>query len=119
MKKNVKNWCTEYSIMVDGRVFAERCPKYCSLCNVTSKCDQFKLCRNNGTCIRDEHGTHQCLCPKYYYGTLCEYRQTCLDNLCSSNKELCIQTQGDNYTCLSKDDEEQLQIILQDKKRVG
>jgi hypothetical protein len=118
LKKNVKNWCTEHSTMIQGRYFAELCPKYCSLCNITSECDQYELCQNNGTCIKDEHGTYQCLCSpsKSYYGTLCEYRQTCLDNPCLSKTEYCIQTQGENYVCLSKEDKEQMRVILNGKK---
>ncbi|CAF0804449.1 unnamed protein product [Rotaria sordida] len=118
LKKKVQNWCTEYSTMVEGRYFVEMCPKYCSLCNITSECDQYKLCRNNGTCIKNKHGTYQCLCTtsKFYYGTLCEYRQTCLKNPCSSKTEFCIQTQGENYLCLSKQDKEQMRIILNEKK---
>ncbi|CAF0758772.1 unnamed protein product [Rotaria sp. Silwood1] len=114
LKKKVKNWCTEYSTMIEGRYFVEMCPKYCSLCNITSECDQYKLCRNNGTCIKDQYGTYQCLCStsKSYYGTLCEYRHTCLKNSCSSKNEFCIQTQGESYICLSKEDKEQMRVIL-------
>lgn len=101
--------------MVRGRYFAEACPKYCSLCNVTSECDQYKLCRHNGTCIKDEHGTYQCVCSKSYFGTLCEYRHTCSSNSCSSKTEYCIQTQGENYICLPKDDKEKMRIILNGK----
>lgn len=116
-KKNVKNWCTEHSTMVNGKYFAELCPKYCSLCNVTSECDRFKLCRNNGTCIRNEHGTYQCLCPSpKFYGPLCEYRRPCMDNPCSPKTEFCVQTDGENYVCLSKEDREQIRVILDGKK---
>ena len=121
-KKNVKDWCIEHSTMIQGRYFAERCPKYCSLCNITSECEERKLCRNNGTCIKDEHGTYQCLCStsKGYYGTLCEYRQTCLDRPClSKKKEYCIQTQGENYACLSSEDHDRLRVILNQKKASG
>lgn len=103
--------------MFNDHYFAELCPKYCSLCNITSECDEHKLCRNNGTCIRDEYGTYQCLCSKFYHGTLCEYRQTCLDNPCPSKTDYCIQTQGENYVCLSTDDKEQMRIILDKKKK--
>ncbi|CAF2760536.1 unnamed protein product [Rotaria sp. Silwood2] len=114
LKKKVKDWCTEYSTMIEGRYFVEMCPKYCLLCNITSECDQYKLCRHNGTCIKDKHGTYQCLCStsKSYYGTLCEYSQTCLKNPCSSKTDFCIQTQGETYLCLSKEDKEQMRIIL-------
>ena len=43
LKKNVKNWCQEHSTMYRGYYFAERCPKYCSLCNITSECVEQKL----------------------------------------------------------------------------
>jgi hypothetical protein len=114
LNKNVKNWCKEYSKMIKGRYFVEMCPKYCSLCNITSECDRYKLCRNNGKCIRNEYGTYQCICSssKTSYGTLCEYRRTCLNKSCSSKNEYCIQTQGENYVCLSKEDKEQMRIIL-------
>ena len=114
LKKKVKDWCTEYSTMVHDRYFAEMCPKYCSLCNVTSECDQYNLCRNNGTCIKDKHGTYQCLCStsQSYYGTLCEYRRTCSDNPCSLKNEYCIQTRGENYVCLSNKDKEKMRVIL-------
>jgi hypothetical protein len=117
LKKNVTDWCTEHSTMIHGHYFAEVCPKYCSLCNITSECDQYNLCQNNGTCIKDEHGTYQCLCSatKFYSGTLCEYRQTCLDDPCESKDEFCIQTQGENYVCLSKKDREDIRVILNEK----
>jgi hypothetical protein len=114
LNKNVKNWCTEYSTMFKNRYFIEMCPKYCSICNITSECDRYKLCRNNGKCIRDEYGTYQCICSstKSFYGTLCEYRRTCSSKPCSSKTDYCIQTQGENYVCLSKTDKEQIRIIL-------
>lgn len=118
-KKTVKNWCSEHTIMIDGKYFPERCPKYCGLCNVTSECDEFQLCRNNGKCIKDDHGTYQCLCAKSYYGTLCEYRHTCSDKPCSSKSDFCIQTQGENHVCLSQNDKEKLRIILNEKKSKG
>jgi len=119
VKKNVKNWCTEHSTILKGHYFAERCPKYCSLCNITSECDEMKLCQNNGVCIKNENGTtYQCLCSKSksYYGTLCEHRQTCLDKPCAAKTEYCIQTQGENYVCLSKENKEQIRAILDGKK---
>jgi hypothetical protein len=114
LNKNVKNWCTEYSTMIKDRYFVEWCPKYCSLCKITSACDRYKLCRNNGRCIRDEYGTYQCICSstKSFYGTLCEYRRTCLSKPCPSKTDYCIQTQGENYICLSKTDKEQIRVIL-------
>lgn len=114
LNKHVKNWCKEYSITINHRYFAELCPKYCSLCNVTSQCDRYKLCRNNGKCIRNEYGTYQCICSSsnLFYGTLCEYRRTCSNKPCLSKKEYCIQTQGENYVCLSKEDKKQMHIIL-------
>ncbi|CAF0963764.1 unnamed protein product [Adineta steineri] len=120
LKKNVKNWCTEYSTMINDKYFVEMCPKYCSLCNITSECDEYKLCRNNGTCIKNKHDTYQCLCStsKFYYGTLCEYRRTCLDNPCNTKTEYCFQTQGENYLCLSKQDKEQMRVILNEKKLI-
>lgn len=118
LKKNVKNWCTEHSTMVNGHYFAERCPKYCSLCNVTSECDEYQLCRNNGTCIKDEQGTYQCLCSKtnLFYGTLCEHRRTCLDTPCPKKTDYCLQTHGERYVCLSKEDKEQIRVILNGKE---
>ena len=115
LKKNVKDWCTEHSTIVRGQYFAELCPKYCSLCNITSECDEHQLCRNNGTCIKDEHGTYQCLCSKFYTGTLCEYRQKCLDNPCSSKTEYCYPLRNEKYLCLSKQDQENVRVILNGK----
>ena len=114
LNKNVKNWCTEYSTMVKARYFVQWCPKYCSLCKITSECARYKLCRNHGKCIRDEYGTYQCICSstKPFYGTLCEYRRTCLSRPCSSKTDYCIQTQGENYVCLSRTDQEQIRVIL-------
>ncbi|CAF2938361.1 unnamed protein product [Rotaria sp. Silwood2] len=114
LNKNVKNWCTEYSTMIKGRYFVEMCPKYCSLCNITSVCDRYKLCRNNGKCIKNEYGTYQCICSplKPFYGALCEYRRTCLNKPCLSKNDICLQTQGENYVCLSKEHKEKIYTVL-------
>lgn len=100
--------------MINGYYFVEMCPKHCSLCNITSECDRYKLCRNNGKCIKNEYGTYQCICStsKPSYGTLCEYRRTCATKPCSSKDEYCVQTLGENYICISKRQKEQIYSIL-------
>ncbi|CAF3352437.1 unnamed protein product [Rotaria socialis] len=105
--------------MINGRYFVEMCPKHCSLCNITSECGRYKLCRNNGKCFQDEYGTYQCMCSssKSSYGTLCEYRRTCLNNPCSSKNEYCMQILSENYICLSKQIKEQIYIILNSTSR--
>ena len=114
LKKNVKNWCTDSSTRFQGRYFIERCPKSCFQCYLISECDRHQLCRNNGRCIKDEHGTYQCLCSPStgYRGTLCEYRRVCATKPCPSKKDLCIQTYGENFVCLSRNEQEQMSWIL-------
>ena len=114
LNKTIKDWCKDSSTKIRNRYFSEMCPKYCRLCNIPSECDRWKLCRNYGKCIRNEHGTYQCRCSstKGFYGTLCEYRRTCSSKPCLSKGEFCIQTQGEKHVCLSDVDKEKLRVIL-------